>query len=540
MHECSGTHDFFTIAAEYTSKASATQVGIYAILQAIARTTTCQPSTCMRGYAPLAEPLLVELDPARQKLMKSISTLCLSDQAALFDLLYSDDVRKQEEGLAMVNVIRLRGAVEVGLDGTAALVAARLSDNEAADEHALQSSYSVALIRTVNGLTDRQQVGNYMTSMKTLAGRISLPYALIDVRHEATHQQLPPLPALRQSAALLLHWLRHNYWEPLLNETHENTVSRCVQELQGFFVSPNQLHPSEFVDRLIAANCLTGLPGAVVRVIYRNRLSPADVFGESGNRTEFRRFLVGAIEGGLAESFRSSIVSPLFARLFSDAVLSHYCIVNMVMHQSGKLTNPQQFDLCIRWLYAILDHIRAEPDKSVEQLHLKAIQKALLAVLANAAPPFLLSLEQAYKKEGTQFTRLDTSAEFTLDDVISLTEPVASTSTVPGTAQVSISDTPSGCLVQFLVDVLHKYHLKLTGLQILLGVQSSDASVIIHRSPANELIPIGVTSLLGSMWTDDSRLRRYYYGGLDADAPVLHRDGDAPLEAKLTEPPLKK
>ncbi|EFO65171.1 Las1-like protein [Giardia lamblia P15] len=476
--------------------------------------------------------------------MKSISTLCLSDQAALFDLLYSDDVKKREEGVAMVNVIRLRGTVEVGLDGTAALLAAQLSDTEAADEHALQSSYSVALIRTVNGLTDRQQVGNYMTSMKTLAGRISLPYALIDVRHEATHQQLPPLPALRQSAALLLHWLRHNYWEPLLSETHENVVSKCVQELQGFFVSPNQLHPSEFVDRLIAANCLTGLPGAVVRVIYRNRLSPADVFGESGDCTEFRRFLVGAVEGGLAESLRSSIVSPLFGRLFSDAVLSHYCIVNMVMHQPSKLTNPQQFDLCIKWLYAILDHIRAEADKSVEQLHLKAIQKALLAVLANAAPPFLLSLEQAYKKEGVRFIKLDTSAEFTLDDVISLKEPVASASAVPGAAQVSVSDTPSGPALGAKVfpawDVLHKYHLKLTGLQILLGVQSSDASVIIHRSPANELIPIGATSLLGSMWTDDSRLRRYYYGGLDADAPVLHRDGDASLEAKLVEPPLKR
>lgn len=471
--------------------------------------------------------------------MKSTSTLYPNDQATLFDLLYSDNAKKQEEGIAMVNIIRLRGNVEVGLDGTAALIAAQLSDNKTADEHSLQSCYAVALIRTVNGLTDRQQMGNYMTSMKTLAGRINLPYTLIDTRHEATHQQLPPLPALRQSAALLVHWLRHNYWEPLLNETHENTVSKCVQELQGFFTSPNQFHPSEFVDKLIATNCLTGLPGAIIRVIYRNRINPADIFEESKGRTEFQRFLVGVIEGGVAENFRSSVVSPLFGRLFSDAVLSHYCIVNMVMYQQGKLTNPQQFDLCIKWLYAILDHVKAEPNKDIGQFNLHAIQKAILAVLTNAAPQFLLSLEQAYKKENAQFIKLDSNTEFTLDDVISLTEPVIPTSTVPGTSQVSISDTPSGCLTQFLIDIMHKYHLKLTGLQILLGIQSSDASIIIHRSSANELIPIGVTNLLGSMWTDDPRLHRYYYGGLDESAAVFHKDKDT-SSADTAEPPLKK
>lgn len=472
--------------------------------------------------------------------MKSSSTLYPSDQATLFNLLYSEDASKQKEGVAMVNVIRLRGTIEVGLDGTAALVATQLSDNKTADENALQSNYAMALIRTVNGLTDRQQVGNYMTSMKTLAERISLPYTLIDIRHEATHQQLPPLPALRQSAALMLHWLRHNYWEPLVNETHENTVRKCVQELQGFFMSPNQFHPSEFVDKIIAANCLTGLPGAVIRIIYRNKINPNDIFAESGDNTEFRRFLTGAIEGGVAESLRSSIVSPLFGRLFADAITSYYCIVNMVMHQPSKLTNPQQFDLCIKWLYAILDHIKADVNKDTEQFNLKATQKAMLAVLTNMAPPFLLSLEQAYKKENAQFVKLDNSTEFTLDDVISLTEPVVPTSAVPGTSQVSISDTPSGCLVQFLIDIMHKYHLKLRGLQILLGVQSSDASMIIHRSPANELIPIGIPNLLGSMWTDDPRIHRYYYGSLDANSPVLQIDKDAPSRTECIEPSLKK
>ncbi len=39
-----------------------------------------------------------------------------------------------------------------------------------------------------------------------------LPRALVDVRHDATHGELPSLPLLRAAAAAGLDWLRASYW----------------------------------------------------------------------------------------------------------------------------------------------------------------------------------------------------------------------------------------------------------------------------------------------------------------------------------------
>ena len=41
-----------------------------------------------------------------------------------------------------------------------------------------------------------------------------LPRALVDLRHEATHNDLPSLPLLRVAAGAALEWLRATYWNP--------------------------------------------------------------------------------------------------------------------------------------------------------------------------------------------------------------------------------------------------------------------------------------------------------------------------------------
>ena len=40
-----------------------------------------------------------------------------------------------------------------------------------------------------------------------------MPRVLVDVRHEAAHNELPSLPVLRLAADHALAWLRHFYWE---------------------------------------------------------------------------------------------------------------------------------------------------------------------------------------------------------------------------------------------------------------------------------------------------------------------------------------
>lgn len=41
-----------------------------------------------------------------------------------------------------------------------------------------------------------------------------LPRVLVDLRHEATHNELPSLPLLRAAADAALAWLHATYWEP--------------------------------------------------------------------------------------------------------------------------------------------------------------------------------------------------------------------------------------------------------------------------------------------------------------------------------------
>ncbi|KXZ45664.1 hypothetical protein GPECTOR_52g62 [Gonium pectorale] len=76
-----------------------------------------------------------------------------------------------------------------------------------------QHTKSLPLIRLVNGISDSQQKGRVASSVAVLSDAAGLPRALVDVRHEATHNELPSLPLLRAAADSALAWLRENYWE---------------------------------------------------------------------------------------------------------------------------------------------------------------------------------------------------------------------------------------------------------------------------------------------------------------------------------------
>ncbi len=60
-----------------------------------------------------------------------------------------------------------------------------------------------------------------------------MPRVLVDIRHEATHNELPQLPALRLAADAALSWLKTYYWN---NQAHAlttalTTVVDCIQRL---------------------------------------------------------------------------------------------------------------------------------------------------------------------------------------------------------------------------------------------------------------------------------------------------------------------
>lgn len=64
----------------------------------------------------------------------------------------------------------------------------------------------------VNGIADSQQRGRMALSVNRLAESAGISRLLVDVRHEATHNELPSLSTLRLAASQALEWLVCNYW----------------------------------------------------------------------------------------------------------------------------------------------------------------------------------------------------------------------------------------------------------------------------------------------------------------------------------------
>ncbi|KAI0063175.1 Las1-domain-containing protein [Artomyces pyxidatus] len=85
----------------------------------------------------------------------------------------------------------------------------------------LRQSYATAVIRLVNGLVDPLQVGAYARSIASIAVQLGLPAWLVELRHAATHEDLPSLELLREAAKESLNWLLHNYLLPTLNPSVE-------------------------------------------------------------------------------------------------------------------------------------------------------------------------------------------------------------------------------------------------------------------------------------------------------------------------------
>ena len=83
----------------------------------------------------------------------------------------------------------------------------------------------------VTGLTDARQVSAYKQSMQKLAESIGLPISFVDVRHQATHHDLPSLVVLRQATNRALAWLWDHFWiKADVNSTLEVMQKRAELE----------------------------------------------------------------------------------------------------------------------------------------------------------------------------------------------------------------------------------------------------------------------------------------------------------------------
>ncbi len=159
------------------------------------------------------------------------------------DFLYSDNMSQKIKGIEMVAMWRGRGRVPHSADSTAQLIEAELNSTNWRSEMEMKLMYSMTIIRAVNGLVDANQQGYFADSVLNLAERLGLPGWIVELRHDATHNQLPSFSVLKAAARHLLDWYFNFYWQPqfvllqtldnLCNPTHPQSPSSSVATTNG-------------------------------------------------------------------------------------------------------------------------------------------------------------------------------------------------------------------------------------------------------------------------------------------------------------------
>ncbi|SCV74661.1 BQ2448_7690 [Microbotryum intermedium] len=142
----------------------------------------------------------------------------------VFSWLFAGDggAAAQRYGIGRIRVWMSRGNCPHAIESTASLLefvlrdTANVGPSQRPSQHELRLGYSMALIRFVNSLVDPLQTTYYARSMASLAAQLGLPLWFVELRHAATHEDLPGIAVLRDAARQALDWLYSNYWIPTL------------------------------------------------------------------------------------------------------------------------------------------------------------------------------------------------------------------------------------------------------------------------------------------------------------------------------------
>ncbi|KAL0576567.1 rRNA-processing protein las1 [Marasmius crinis-equi] len=138
--------------------------------------------------------------------------------------IFTDETDLDSKSLATNRLAAWKAITQLphALESTHSLLVVIVQDakNEGSSSYlSLRQSYASAIIRLVNGLVDPLQLGVYARSIAAIASQLDLPLWLVELRHAATHEDLPSLELLREAARQSMAWLLHNYWIPTINPT---------------------------------------------------------------------------------------------------------------------------------------------------------------------------------------------------------------------------------------------------------------------------------------------------------------------------------
>lgn len=112
--------------------------------------------------------------------------------------------------------LRRKSGVPLPMQATVELVSL-LDFRIPMDPHARRLALAMAIVRLVNGSTDRIQPRSENAtarSVHSLAKALKMPPMLVEIRHQSSHNALPRLDALIEASREALDWLETSYWAP--------------------------------------------------------------------------------------------------------------------------------------------------------------------------------------------------------------------------------------------------------------------------------------------------------------------------------------
>ncbi|XP_028405975.1 protein LAS1-like [Dendronephthya gigantea] len=158
-------------------------------------------------------------------MLRIVPWLCREEWLETYHNLYNfDNIEQQTKGLQHVEMWRSRShsKLPLAIEATASLISAGIEDvRSLITPYVLRHTMAMVIVRFVNGMVDMEQKGAYARSVQSIADEIGIPDWLVDLRHEATHANLPSLEVLRVGFKVALDWLRDHYWESQIKELQE-------------------------------------------------------------------------------------------------------------------------------------------------------------------------------------------------------------------------------------------------------------------------------------------------------------------------------
>ncbi|KAG8998110.1 rRNA-processing protein las1 [Tulasnella sp. JGI-2019a] len=152
--------------------------------------------------------------------------------------IYSDaaDIKSRQAALNRLCAWKANTAIPHALDITISLISVILDDARIESQSTASSSnlfslrqaYALAIVRLVNNLVDPLQQGAFARSITAIASQIGLPAWFVELRHQATHEDLPSLAVLREAAKEALAWLLRHYFIPTIHPMQPANIEPSI------------------------------------------------------------------------------------------------------------------------------------------------------------------------------------------------------------------------------------------------------------------------------------------------------------------------